>query len=191
MAKQKVEFKAKPQNVEITTTVNNGSQVKIMGQPFVFCGRIVEAYYTNAEQDSVQIMWSDGKVNRAYNLNADKEDDQFKALLSEYSYESLDLATRDRNESVRQQFRDAFNNYAARTGLTSGVSEEERQEDLNLIFDFDVEIPEKKEALFKLKLLMFEQDIVKNSKSKVQKTAIRKATTPIEAIVAYSKFIKK
>ena len=68
---------------------------------------------------------------------------------------------------------------------------EERQADLSLIFDFDPEISEQKEGLFKLKLQMFEQDIVKNSKSKVAKATIRKASTPIEAIVAYKKFIKK
>ena len=43
----------------------------------------------------------------------------------------------------------------------------------------------------KLKLQMFEQDIVKKSKSKISKASIRKASTPIEAIVAYKKFIKK
>ena len=161
-----------------------------VGEPFVFCGRIAEAYYTNAEQDTVSIMWSDGEKNREYHLKVDEEDDQFKALLSEYSYESLDESTLAKNEINRQWWRDAFNEYAKTHEFTSGVPEE-RQADLSLIFDFDPEISEQKEGLFKLKLQMFEQDIVKNSKSKVQKASIRKASTPIEAIVAYKKFIKK
>ena len=37
---------------------------------------------------------------------------------------------------------------------------------------------------------MFEQDIVKDSKAKTKKTAIRKAETPAEAISAYNAFIK-
>ena len=162
-----------------------------VGEPFAFCGRIVEAYYTNAEQDTVAIMWSDDEKNREYHVVVDEEDDQFKALLAEYSYESLDESTLAKNEINRQWWRDAFNEYAKTHEFTSGVPNEERQADLSLIFDFDPEILEQKEGLFKLKLQMFEQDIVKNSKSKVQKASIRKASTPIEAIVAYKKFIKK
>jgi hypothetical protein len=161
-----------------------------VGEPFVFCGRIAEAYYTNAEQDTVAIMWSDGEKNREYHVVVDEEDDQFKALLAEYSYESLDESTLAKNEINRQWWRDAFNAYAQTQNFSSGVPEE-RQADLSLIFDFDPEISEQKEGLFKLKLQMFEQDIVKNSKSKVAKAAIRKASTPIEAIIAYNKFIKK
>ena len=161
-----------------------------VGEPFAFCGRIVEAYYTNAEQDTVSIMWSDGEKNREYHLKVDEDDDQFKALLSEYSYESLDESTLSKNEINRQWWRDAFTDYAERTGLGSGVPEE-RQADLSIIFDFDPEDSVQKEGLFKLKLQMFEQDIVKNSKSKAGKSSIRKASTPIEAIVAYKKFMKK
>ena len=160
-----------------------------VGEPFAFCGRIVEAYYTNAEQDTVAIMWSDGEKNREYHLKVDEEDDQFKALLAEYSYESLDESTLAKNEINRQWWRDAFNAYAQTHEFTT--PNEERQADLSIIFDFDPEISEQKEALFKLKLGMFEQDIVKNSKSKVAKADIRKSSTPIEAIIAYSKFIKK
>ena len=95
-----------------------------------------------------------------------------------------------KNELGRQWWRDAFNDYAEQVGLGSGAPEE-RQADLSLIFDFDPEDTAHKEGLFKLKLQMFEQDIVKNSKSKVAKAAIRKSSTPIEAVVAYKKFIKK
>ena len=161
-----------------------------VGEPFAFCGRIVEAYYTNAEQDSVSIMWSDGEKNREYHLKVDEEDDQFKALLAEFSYESIDEFTLRKNELGRQWWRDAFNDYAEQVGLGS-CAPEDRQADLSLIFDFDPEDTAHKEGLFKLKLQMFEQDIVKNSKSKVAKAAIRKSSTPIEAVVAYKKFIKK
>ena len=161
-----------------------------VGEPFVFCGRIVEAYYTNAEQDSVSILWTDGEKNRDYHLKVDEEDDQFKALLAEFSYESIDECTLRKNELGRQWWRDAFESYAQSHDLAFGVPEE-RQADLSIIFDFDPENSEHKEGLFKLKLQMFEQDIVKKSKSKVSKASIRKASTPIEAIVAYNKFIKK
>ena len=164
-----------------------------VGEPFAFCGRIVEAYYSRPELDTVAIMWSDGEKNREYYFVVDEEDDQFQALLKEWSYESLDECTRNRNEQHRQEFRDAFHRYATERnmyGHGDGESLEERQASLELLFDFDPEEAEHKEALFKLKLKMFEQDAVKNSKARTKKTTIRKAETPVEAIAAYASFIK-
>ena len=165
-----------------------------VGEPFAFCGRIVEAYYANAELDTVQIMWSDGEKNREYHLKVDENDDQFQALLKEYSYENLDETTRAKNEAGRQLFRDAFQRYATQNNMfnAENVSQnpEEFQGSLDLMFEFDPEDAEQKEALFKLKLKIFEQDAVKNSRKKKAKTDIRKAETPIEAIVAYHSFLK-
>ena len=87
------------------------------GIPFAFCGRIIEAYYTNPELDTVGVIWSDGEKNREYYVVVDEEDEQFQALLKEYSYESLDETTRNRNEQTRQEFRDAFHRYATRNNL--------------------------------------------------------------------------
>ena len=175
-----------------------------VGEPFLFCGRIVEAYYTNPELDTVAILWSDGDKNREYYVNVDVDDDQFNALLKEWSYESLDECTRNRNENTRQEFRDAFHRYATERNLyghgddgtrdfPEGQFPEERLDRLDLIFEYDVSgkwAVERKEQLFKLKLKMFEQDCVKSSKSKTKKAAIRKADTPLEAIKAYAAFVK-
>ena len=163
------------------------------GEPFPFSGRIVEAYYSNPELNTVAVMWSDGEKNREYYVNVDEEDDQFKTLLKEWSYESLDECTRNRIEQTRQEFRDAFHRYATEHnmyghGNSSLANDEEKQGSLDLIFDFDPENTEHKETLFKLKLKMFEQEEVKSSKKRTPKTDIRKAETPIEAIKAYCKF---
>ena len=164
------------------------------GEPFPFSGRIVEAYYSNPELNTVAVMWSDGEKNREYYINVDEEDDQFQALLKEWSYESLDECTRNRNEATRQEFRDAFHQYATEHNLYQhgdpDYQKEEKQSSLDIIFDFDPENFVHKEDLFKLKLKMFEQDAVKNSKAKTKKTAVRKAKTPAEAISAYYAFIK-
>ena len=73
-------------------------------------------------------------------------------------------------------------------GLDAGQSQDESQGSLNIVFDFDPENTEHKEVLFKMKLKMFEQDVVKNSKKRKAKTEIRKAETPVEAIKAYALF---
>jgi hypothetical protein len=190
-----IEFKRKEvENPEINVTVNVGSQVKIPGQPFPFSGRIVECYYSNPELDTVSIMWSDGEKNREYYLKVDESDAQFQALLSEYSYESIDECTRNRHEIHRQEFREAFHDYAMKNNMFSSgghfMGAEEYQGSMDLMFEFDPEDASNKESLFKLKLKIFEQDEVKNSKKKKGKTDIRKAETPVEAISAYYSFLK-
>lgn len=202
------------------------------GEPFAFCGRIIEAYYTNPELDTIGVIWSDGEKNREYYVVVDEDDEQFQALLKEYSYESLDETTRNKNESTRQEFRDAFQRYATQQGLygygnpddqiktvieTQVVEvETEREVEVEKLVDreveivqvkkeiqkekvtfdnllefcseFDVDNDSHKEQLFKLKLKMFEEEKVTKSKSKVKKTALRKAENPLEVLAAYGSF---
>ena len=53
-----------------------------------------------------------------------------------------------------------------------------------LIFNFNANDNEQKEQLFKLKLKLFEEDVVKSSKKRTAKADLRKAETPVEAISA-------
>ena len=57
------------------------------------------------------------------------------------------------------------------------------------INSFDGNDNDQKEQLFKLKLKLFEVDVVKNSKKRTAKADLRKAETPVEAIAAYAKFL--
>ena len=66
----------------------------------------------------------------------------------------------------------------------------DQQATFDVIFDFDPDNEVHKEQLFKLKLKMFEQPHVDESKSRKNKTELRKAETPLDAIVVYSKFKK-
>ena len=47
-----------------------------------------------------------------------------------------------------------------------------------------------KEELFKLKLKFFDRDEVKSSRKRKAKTDLRKAESPLEAIVLYHSFVK-
>jgi hypothetical protein len=177
-----------------------------VGEPYAFCGRIVEAFYTNPELDTVGILWQDDdKVLREYYVVVDENDDQFKNLLLEFSYDSIDEATRNRNEATRSEFREAFHRYATENNLyTHGDKDFVTNEDgtriiptadeimpsVDIVFEYNEEDEVQKESLFKLKLKMFEQPVIQSSKAKVKKAAIRKAKTPLEALVAYSAFIK-
>jgi hypothetical protein len=181
----------------------------------VFSDHIVDVYYSNPELTTVEILYEADKEQKkagmelvCHHLVVDEEDDQFKDLLSEWSYEQIDESTKARNEQTRDEFRMAFHNYAMENDLYghgnadtnkalldhSVLKSEGRtdpdlvQGSLNMLFDFDPEDEVQKEDLFKLKLKMFEQSQVEDSKKQKLKADLRKSTTPIEAVFAYSKF---
>ena len=181
------------------------------GDPkFPFVGKVVEVYYINNELTALEIVYNytvpddgvheDGgkELQTSYHISpVDADDARMKALLEEFSWESIDECTRAKNEVDRQVFRDAFHRYAKENNLYQETKEtqetqktqeitEESQGSLDILFDFDAENADHKEVLFKLKLKIFEQESVKNSKKRKAKTEIRKAENPVEAIKAYS-----
>ena len=176
------------------------------GDPkFPFVGKVVEVYYINNELTALEIVYNytvpddgetviDGGVHEnggeelqtTYHISPVEPDDaRMKALLEEFPWESIDECTRAKLEVDRQVFRDAFHRYAKENNLYQ-ESIEESQGSLDILFNFDAENADHKEVLFKLKLKIFEQESVKNSKKRKAKTEIRKAENPVEAIKAYS-----
>ena len=73
-----------------------------------FTGKIINAYYTNTNHDTVCVMWSDGQVAREHYVTVDENDHQFKELLEEWSYDSLDKATKQYTDNLSQEFKDPF-----------------------------------------------------------------------------------
>lgn len=172
------------------------------GEPkYPFVGKIVEAYYTNVDLTEIDIIHNydipddDAHKNggkegtTVFSVSVDETDERFLALLQEFSYESLDECTRNRNEAFREQFRESFRDYAQRN--QAEIFEEVKIEDvpLDLIFDYDSENEMHKDILFRLKLKMFEQEVVQKSKKKKAKSDIRKAETLGEALKAYYQFL--
>ena len=136
----------------------------------VFSGKIINAYYSNPEHNTVCILWSDGKVAREHYLPVDEGDDQFKALLKEWSYESLDQSTAAKIDNEKQIFRNAFENYARDNNLygydqDGNEPEQKDKEEIillnieDLIFNFDAKDNQNKEELFKSKCFRFGQPL--------------------------------
>jgi len=184
------------------------------GEPkYPFTGRIVEAYYTNNELSEIDIIHnydvpddgvhtdSQGNPNGGkegttiFSVSVNEEDERFLALLQEFSYESIDECTKNRNEGYREQFREAFQDYARRNKIEIVeeviIKKEVEIEDgpLDLIFEFDSDNEVHKDILFRLKLKMFEQEVVQKSKKKKAKTDIRKSETLGQALKAYCEFL--
>jgi len=179
-------------------------------RPFPFSGRIIEAYYTNPNLDTVCVTYReddeltpDGEP-RAYDyyMDVDESDPRFKALLKEVSYEDLEKTTGDRNEAYHEQFRQIVRGYIDREGLTgdlldSGdtaekVMDEARLQLFDFIFNYNPESTKSrndKEQFFRLKLYMFETEVGQKA-SKKHKSDIRKSESPLEAFVIFQKAAK-
>ena len=171
---------------------------------YLWTDKITDYYYSNPELDTVAVLWTDPDDNlvREHYIMVDEEDEQWRDFVKVVSYEDIDKRTQARHEQFREQFREAFRDWAGRNesnndGDSAGDSAggtEKPYEDVVIDFlsTYDKESPEQKEQLFKLKLKIFEQDIVKNAKSsdnfKNAKTFIRKAKSPIEVLLGYMVF---
>ena len=156
---------------------------------YLWSDKITDYYYTNPEMDTVAVLWTnpdDGLVREHYIL-VDEADEQWRDFAKEVSYEDIDKRTQVRHEQFREEFREAFQNYAQRNNIESDYVANQN-DSLNIIFEFDHENEKHKDILFKLKLKMFEQEVVKKSKKRTAKTDIRKSETPLEAIKAYASF---
>ena len=171
-------------------------------RPFPFCGRIIEAYYTNPELDTVCVTYRedeqltpDGEP-RAYDyyMEVDETDVRFQALLKEVSYETIQETTEERARVYRKDFRNIVKEYIKENGLTSSLSDdrlvEKAQKKLfDSIIDFDEQDVTHKERLFRLKLRIFESEVAENA-NRNQKVKIRKASSPPEVLATYYDIIK-
>ena len=171
-------------------------------RPFPFCGRIIEAYYTNPELHTVCVTYRedeqltpDGEP-RAYDyyMEVDETDVRFQALLKEVSYETIQETTQERARVYRKDFQNIVKEYIKENGLTSSLSDdrlvEKAQKKLfDSIIDFDEQDVTHKEELFKLKLRLFESEASQNA-NRNQKIKIRKASSPLEVLATYYDIIK-
>jgi hypothetical protein len=176
---------------------------------YLWTDKITDYYFSNPELNTVAVLWTDPEDNlvREHYIQVDESDEQWRDFVKEVSYEDIDKRTQVRHEEFREQFREAFRNYAQANDQGNQNDLSENQNDANsaggtekpyedVVIDFlstyDKESPEQKEQLFKFKLKIFEQDIVKNSESidkfKNAKTFIRKANSPIEVLLGYMVF---
>ena len=173
---------------------------------YLWSEKIVDFYYSNPELDTVSILWEDEEgIVREHYLKVDETDEQWRDFVAICPYDAINQRTETRHEHFREEFREAFRQWMARP--ENDMTERETvYVDRNVemliqplvdsvfktLFEFDPKDAEQKEELFKFKLKIFEQEIVKNSKSadkfKNAKTFIRKAENPLDVLLGYLVF---
>ncbi len=153
----------------------------------VFSKKIIEAYYSNSENDTIEVIYREGDKAVAFYLPVDYEDQNYKDLISEYSSEKIAQSTLNRNAVYAKQIRDIVNaqkkaivNQTHKTNIedfTKGIIEFNKEEKLHL------------DIMFSFKVRIFELEQVKKSTNNELKAKIRKAKTPLEILKYYSEIV--
>jgi len=152
----------------------------------IFSGKIIEAYFANSENNTVEVNYEDGKRAINHYLPVDYNNQDFKDLVSEYSTDKIAQATIARNRRYAQQLSDIVDaGIKSKTDLKQRVSVEDF---VKSILNFDPDDAQCKEILFTTKVEIFETAKVKGSSNKEKKSALRSAKTPLELLVAYNNF---
>ena len=164
---------------------------------YLWSDKITDYYYSNPELNTVAVLWTspDDDLVREHYIMVDEEDEQWRDFIKVVSYEDIDKRTQVRHEEFREQFREAFRDWAQREDVDfNDANSTNKFEDviINFLSEFDNTDADQKEQLFKLKLKIFEQDVVKNTgsddKFKNAKTFIRKSDNPTDVLLGYMVF---
>ena len=164
---------------------------------YLWSDKIVDYYYSNPELDTVAVLWKDPDdgLTREHYIKVDESDEQWRDFVAEVSYDDINSRTEERHEHFREEFREAFRLWTARpeNNMTAETQYTPVNESIHdFILNYDPKDVKQKEEMFKLKLKIFDQEIVKNSKLadkfKNAKTFIRKAENPMDVLLGYMVF---
>ena len=149
----------------------------------IFSGKIIEAYYTNKEKNTIEVIYKDGEKAINHYLTYDPSHPDFQDLIKEYGSENLLKTTTNRLNGYRSQLKKVVSDY--QQGALK-VAEDEinslRNNFFSSLINFDIENQKHLEFLFTLKLKIFELDVVKNSTDTEKKDLIRNSKTILEVL---------
>ena len=153
----------------------------------IFSGKIIEAYYTDANNTTVEVIYKEGEKAINHYLSTDMSHPDFKDLIREYPVTKIADTTISRNKEAYRQL-----NRVVEAKLKQKV-EDKPMQNFDSVMEFVVNYDPKKQAeqLFSLKLKIFEKDVVKDSNDNDTKTVIRQAKTPLDVLLAYREILEK
>ena len=153
----------------------------------IFSGKIIEAYYANPDNDTVEVIYREGNKALPCYVPVDYENDLYKSLIKEYSSEKISQSTLNRNKLYAKQIRDLV--FAQKTALTNQKHKTNVEDFINILIDFKSENKEHLDVMFQLKVRIFEQNKVKESSDKELKSKIRTSKTPLEILYYYKELM--
>lgn len=155
----------------------------------IFSGKIIEAYYTDQQKSTIEVIYKEGEKAFSHYLKHDNSHPDFIDLVKEYDIEALTTTTIKRLNNYRNQLKNTISDYQQKA-LQKVEDELKSVRDLffNSMINFNVEDQKHLEILYTFKLRAFETDKVKNSINEDLKTQLRSALTISEAIKIFNNF---
>ena len=151
----------------------------------IFSGNIIEAYYANSDNDTIEVIYKQGEQAINHFLKVDYNDQDFKDLIEEYDTDKIAASTIARNRQYAKQLSDMVDQgIKSKTDVKQRVSVEEY---IDSMLNFNSSDKQSAEILFALKVKVFEQDKVKNCKDKELLKQLRSSKNPVELISVFSK----
>ena len=151
----------------------------------IFSGNIIEAYYANSDNDTIEVIYKQGEKAINHYLKVDYKNQDFKDLIEEYDTDKIAASTIARNRQYAKQLSDMVDQgIKSKTDIKQKVSVEEY---IDSMLNFNSEDNQSVEILFALKVKIFEQDKVKNCKDKELLKQLRSSKNPVELISVFSK----
>lgn len=155
----------------------------------IFSGKIIEAYYTDQQKSTIEVIYKEGEKAFSHYLKHDNSHPDFIDLVKEYDIEALTTTTIKRLNNYRNQLKNTISDYQQKA-LQKVEDELKSVRDLffNSMLNFNVEDQKHLEILYTFKLRAFETDKIKNSTNEDLKTQLRSSVTIGEAIKIFNSF---
>ena len=151
----------------------------------IFSGNIIEAYYANSDNDTIEVIYKQGEKAINHYLKVDYKDQDFKDLIEEYDTDKIAASTIARNRQYAKQLSDMVDQgIKSKTDVKQRVSVEEY---IDSMLNFNSSDKQSAEILFALKVKVFENDKVKSCNDKDLKSSLRSAKTPVDLISIFKK----
>ena len=151
----------------------------------IFSGNIIEAYYANSDNDTIEVIYKQGEKAINHFLRVDYNDQDFKDLINEYDTDKIAASTIARNRQYAKQLSDMVDQgIKSKTDAKQKVSVEEY---IDSMLNFNSSDQQSAEILFALKVKVFENDKVKSCDDKDLKSSLRSAKTPVDLISIFKK----
>ena len=147
----------------------------------------ITARFVDRTHTTVEALWRDNEVQtkiRTQVVVRDDESTKWKNLLKNITLEQLLRNTFDHNEADERHLKEFVKSIYPPEVITEVEVHERTVEIEKRWFDFEKLINGElsDEELFKLKILIFENEVMKKSNDRTMKTKIRKSKDPLEIL---------
>ena len=153
----------------------------------IFSGKIIEAYYSDPNSTTIEVIYKEGEKAVNYYLKVNHSHSDFQDLIKEYDLEKIQLTTNKRIASYKEQINKIVGNLKNDLVSQNEAIKNAHSSFFNIILGFDEKQKEHLDFLFTLKLKIFENKKVIDSKNDEVKANIRKSINPIDVLKEFNK----